>query len=391
MRPRDRRRLQFGLFLWGAGEGLFFYLLPLYVRALGGGATAVGLVVAIQTATAAVVTALAGPITDRFGRRPLIRFSMIVALPGMVIWALAVDWQWLIPGAVLYGASFCGIPAFNSYISSGHDDHVGAFGSIFAFFSLGMIVTPGLGGFVAARFHSFRPVFVFADVLFILSIATIWNIASQPVEPGESLRESARALGANRRLLALCLFLAAMLCAMSMTNSFVSPYLQDIDHLGDAAVGLLASCIPVGEFLMGLALGRINERLGRLPTLLALQVTLGASLVLILTVHAGIALVAAFVLRGSIITAATMLFAFAGNLLPARQQGAGFGLMETAFQAGLMIAAFMGGLLYAGNPSRPFIVSLLLMAALAIVTMLVAPLFDVQPPAATGREARAAR
>ena len=94
-----------------------------------------------------------------------------------------------------------------------------------------------------------------------------------------------RTLGTNRRLWTLCAYLVALLLVMSLTNSFVGPYLQDVDHAGDAVVGLLGACISLGEFLMGLALGRVTERLGRVLTLLTLQAALALSLLLVLTVH----------------------------------------------------------------------------------------------------------
>jgi MFS family permease len=391
MHARDRRRLKLCLFLWGAGEGLFVYLLPLYIRALGGDATAVGLNFAIQFAVAGASTLLAGPAVDRIGQRPLIRASALVAVPGVMIWALAPHWQWMILGTVLFAISFGVIPALNAYVSTGDDDHVGAFGATFAFFSLGMIATPGLGGLIAAHVHSIRAVFAVTLVLYAASIGVVWNITPQPAEPHEPLRTALRAISTNRRLLILCAYLVMLLFVMSMTNSFVGPYLQDVDHAGDAAVGLLGSCISLGEFLMGVSLGRVNDRLGRVRTLVALQAALGLSLLLVLTVHWVPGLAPAFILRGAIITVGTMVIAFVGGVLPARQQGAGFGLMETGFQAGMMVAAYAGGLLYAGGPARPFVVSLALLAVTAIATVVLGPLFAAAPRQVVAEQIHAAR
>src|SRR5437764_15492065 len=84
MQARDRRRLKLCLFLWGTGEGLFVYLLPLYIRSLGGGATAVGLNFAIQFAVAGASTLLAGPPVDRLAPRPLHRATGPAPRPGAV-------------------------------------------------------------------------------------------------------------------------------------------------------------------------------------------------------------------------------------------------------------------------------------------------------------------
>ena len=387
-------RLKACLFLWGAGEGLFIYLLPLYIRTLGGGATAVGLVAAIQAAVAGLSTLLAGPVVDRIGHRPLIRFSALVAFPGVLIWLVSPTWEWMIPGTVLFGASFVVVPALNAYIVAGHHDHVGAFGSTFAFFPLGMLATPAVGGVVAAQFHSIRPVFVLTLVLYALSVWTVWNLTPRPVEPHEPLAKAMRAIATNRHLLVLLAYLLGLLFIMSMTSSFVGPFVQDVDHGSDAAVGILGSCISFGEFALGIALGTINARLGRARTLVVLQVAMALSLAAVLTIHRVPLLAPAFVLRGSIGAAATMVAAFLGGVLPARQQGAGFGLMESALQAGVMGAAYVGGLLYAGGPSRPFLVSLGMLVVTIGATILLAPLFAGMPrtalPSLQEQEARPA-
>jgi MFS family permease len=73
----------------------------------------------------------------------------MVVLPGTLVWAMAPHWQWMIVGTLLWAVSFAGYPAITAYVTASHDDHVGIFGTTFAFFSLGMIVTPGIGGLIA--------------------------------------------------------------------------------------------------------------------------------------------------------------------------------------------------------------------------------------------------
>ena len=121
--------------------------------------------------------------------------------------------------------------------------------------------------------------------------------------------------------------------------------MQNVDRAGGDAVGLLGLWISLGEVLMGVSLGCVNEQLGRVRTLVALRAALGLSLLLVLTVHWVPASAPDFILRGAIITLGTMVIAFVGGVLPARQQGAGFGLMETGFRVGMMAAAYAGGLL----------------------------------------------
>jgi hypothetical protein len=73
-------------------------------------------------------------------------------------------------------------------------------------------------------------------------------------------------------------------------------------------------------------------------------------------------------LRGAIATSANMGLTFVGAILPAQQQGAGFGLLLLAVQAGMMASAYAGGVLYAGGAARPFAVSLALLIVTAAAT-----------------------
>ena len=373
MLPRDLGRLKLSLFLTGAGSGLFLYLLPLYVRALGGNAVDVGIVLAVQAALAALSTSLVGLVADRVGRRLVMRVAALVALPGVAFWIVAPRWEWLIPGAVLYGLSVAGFPAMVAYLSRADDEHVGLFGSVFAYFSLGTIVTPIIGGLIAAQLHSMRPVFALSFVLLAASALTLWDVSPEHRAPHSPGAGGLRALAANRRFVLIVGFHAALLCVMSMTTSYLGPYLQDRDHAGDATVGLLGSCVSLGEFMVGLSLGRLSGRVGRLGAILTLQAALAVSLIALLTVHLTPLLVGPFLLRGVILTASILLFAVVGGTLPSAHRGAGFGIMESSYQVGTMVGASVGGLLYAGGPSRPFQVSLVLLGATMALSALMRP------------------
>jgi len=380
MLSRDLNRLKLSLFLIGCGTGLFLYLLPLYIRALGGNAVSVGIVFAVQAALAAVATSLVGLAADWVGRRLVMRVAALAALPGVALWVVAPRWEWLIPGAVLYGISVAGFPALVAYLSHADEEHVGLFGSVFAFFSLGTIASPIVGGLIAAQLHSMRPVFGLSFVLLAGSALVLWHVTPQARAPHVPGTGGPGALISNRRFVLIVSFHAALICAMSMPTSFLGPFLQDVDHAGDATVGLLGSCVSLGEFLIALSLGRLSGRLGRLGALLLLQAGLILSVAAMLTIHPAALLVGPFMLRGAINAASILLFAVVGGTLPAAQRGTGFGLMESSYQVGTMAGASAGGLLYAGGPSRPFEMSLVLLGMTMILSVMMRPVIAERQP-----------
>src|SRR5258708_33290593 len=67
---RDNRLLAFSLACWGLGEGLFIYIVPLYLRQLGADPVAIGSILAIAAAAVGLGHIPAGYIAGRFWRKP---------------------------------------------------------------------------------------------------------------------------------------------------------------------------------------------------------------------------------------------------------------------------------------------------------------------------------
>jgi predicted MFS family arabinose efflux permease len=279
-----------------------------------------------------------------------------------------------------------GFPVLVAYLSHGDDDQVRLFGAVFAYFSLGTIATPVLGGFLAAHLHSIRPVLGLSLLCLVGACLALWHVTPQPRVRRARGSGGVRALASNRRFLVIGGFHVLLMGTMTLTTNFLGPYLQDVDHASDAAIGLLGTCVSVGEVLSSLSLGRLSAWLGHLGTLLALQAVLSLSLLLLLRVPVVPLLVVPFLMRGVIITSSTLLFALAGGALPAAQRSAGFGLMETSYQVGAMAASYAGGLLYSATPRRPFDVSLVLLGLTMATSVAIRPLLAGRPSTVAAAE-----
>jgi MFS family permease len=118
-------------FLWGSGLGGLFFMAQLLQNGLGYGPLAAGLRLMPWGAVTIIVPALAGPLINRYGERPLI-------VGGMTLHAVAFAWialaaraglpYWeLVPPLVLSGAGFAmSMPATQSAVlTSVAVEHVG--------------------------------------------------------------------------------------------------------------------------------------------------------------------------------------------------------------------------------------------------------------------------
>src|SRR5689334_4385613 len=100
---RDNRLLALSLFTWGLGEGLFIYIQSLYLRELGADPQAIGGILAAVAAAAGLAHILAGMLTDRFGRKPVLLAGWLLGLGSAALMFLARDLQWFVIGLVAYG------------------------------------------------------------------------------------------------------------------------------------------------------------------------------------------------------------------------------------------------------------------------------------------------
>lgn len=92
-----------------------------------------------------------GNLSDRFGRRPVLLFSLLGFGIDYIILALAPDYGWLFVGRIIAGitgASFTTAAAYIADISTA-ETRTKNFGMIGAAFGLGFVIGPALGGLLA--------------------------------------------------------------------------------------------------------------------------------------------------------------------------------------------------------------------------------------------------
>ncbi|GGB24347.1 TCR/Tet family MFS transporter [Puia dinghuensis] len=93
-----------------------------------------------------------GNLSDRFGRRPILLFSLLGFGIDYIILALAPAYGWLFIGRVIAGitgASFTTASAYIADVSTDPSERAKNFGMIGAAFGLGFVLGPALGGVLA--------------------------------------------------------------------------------------------------------------------------------------------------------------------------------------------------------------------------------------------------
>ena len=97
------------------GEGLYFWIFPLYVRSLQADYIQLGIVYSALNGSAALSPLLGGILADRFDRKKIVIAAWIPWVFVPLIYSFAENWQQLIPEAICWGISrFCANHRFRS-------------------------------------------------------------------------------------------------------------------------------------------------------------------------------------------------------------------------------------------------------------------------------------
>jgi MFS family permease len=186
---RNVRVLSAVSFLQDAASELLYPLLPIYLTSvLGAPVAVVGAVEGAAEGAASLTKLAAGPLGDRFARRPLIATGYGMAALGKVMVAAATAWPGVMAGRVVdrLGKGIRGAPR-DALLVADIDD--AARGRVFGFHrtmdTLGAVVGPllGLAGYELLD-HQIAPLLWVAVVPAVLSVALVFLVReSRRIQP----------------------------------------------------------------------------------------------------------------------------------------------------------------------------------------------------------------
>ena len=177
--------LMLNMFIAVGSFGIIIPIIPAYLKEIGQGGTAAGLIIAIFAFAQFLVSPIGGKWTDKYGRRPLINIGLLTLAISMFIFYFA-DSIWLLYLSRAIGGIGCAflIPAIFAYVAdiTTMDQRAKGNSFISASMSLGIVIGPGIGGFLA-DFGLKTPLLVSAVVGLLAFIVSYFTLAeSQEVK-----------------------------------------------------------------------------------------------------------------------------------------------------------------------------------------------------------------
>jgi len=158
------------------GFGIIIPLLPYYAETFGASPVVVGLLFAVFSLCQLAAAPALGDLSDRYGRRPILIFSLLGTVVSFVMLAVAHSVTMLFLARIVDGLSGGNISTARAYVADVTEpkDRARAYGLIGAAFGLGFILGPALSG-VLSRISYTAPIWAAAAVTLVATLmAWFW-------------------------------------------------------------------------------------------------------------------------------------------------------------------------------------------------------------------------
>ena len=158
------------------GFGIIIPLLPFYAESFGASPLVIGLLFAVFSLCQLASAPALGDLSDRYGRRPVLIFSLLGTVISFAMLALAHSIAMLFAARVVDGLSGGNISTARAYVADVTEpkDRARAYGLIGAAFGLGFILGPALSGMLAGISYT-APIWAAAAVTLVATLmAWLW-------------------------------------------------------------------------------------------------------------------------------------------------------------------------------------------------------------------------
>jgi len=269
------------------GFGIIIPIMPFYVEHFGAGGTELGALMATFSVMQFIFSPFWGGMSDRYGRKKIMMVGVIGNALSLVIMGLARNMGTIFAARTMEGMiSAATLPTVMAYISDSttHEERGGGMGVIGAAMGIGMVLGPGMGGWLSV--HSLSLPFFLAASMSFLSLGMIWFVLPESLPNEHRARQVLKFRGPQLSLLWKALFgplgflmVLAFLVNFALANfeGIFGLFADKAYHYGPAQVGSVMMVVGVISSLVQMLLtGPATRRLGEATVI---KLTLVASAV----------------------------------------------------------------------------------------------------------------
>ncbi|MEA3322311.1 MAG: MFS transporter [Bacillota bacterium] len=377
--------LSFNLFIVMVGIGLVIPILPFYIDKFGADARTLGLLVAVFAFMQFLFAPVWGRLSDKIGRKPLITIGLFGFAIAEFIFAYASGLWMLFLSRILAGTFGSALmPTAMAYVSdvTSSEKRGQGMGIMGAAMGLGIVVGPGLGGWLAE--YDLSLPFLVAGVA--ATIAGILSVIILPESYPKHKREmDAKASEGDKRdnqfvtmykaLKSPVGFLLILVFIMSFGlanfQSIFGYYTMERYKYDPSEVGSIILIVGlVGTIVQGVLVGRMTKKFGeeRVVTTALLISSLGFVLMTLATSFTTVLLTTClFFLGNSLLRPSLNSFI---SKLAGNRQGLVMGLNNSFLSLGNVAGPILAGIFFEINIHIPYLFGACIMLFGLIVTKL---------------------
>ena len=333
-------------------------VLSLFAESLGAGPERIGLIVSVSTITGVLLKLPSGALSDIYGRKMLLRIGVVAFGLPPFIYPFISDLNALTALRFVHGlATAIFAPSALATVADLYKERRGAaLGTYTACTQSGSLLGPFLGGWLAHT-AGFSAAFVTAGVFGCIAILIFFSLHLD--EPPPRVRERGLApvmaemgkgflaVARNRKVLITSSTDAAKMVANGALMAFLPLYGLSVG-LNAGQVGLLFSVQAVTSFLSKPVMGRVSDRVGRQPLILAGLLICAATFISM--PHVGsfallLVLSSGFGFGEAVVSSSSA--ALVADSSEFKRLGAGMGMQGTVMDIGHASGPLLAGLLIA--------------------------------------------
>lgn len=355
---RDLKLVVLAMLTWGLGEGIFYIFQPLYLQEFGANPILIGTILGINGLVMALVQIPAGYLADKFGTRPIMRFSWIMGVVATWLMALAPSLGFFVAGLLLYAVTSSVMAPLNAYIQGVRGKwSVGrAVSFTSAAYSFGGIIGPIIGGVVGEAFH-LRTAYYMAGVVFTLSTLIVMFADKQPAAHQQAHTEGEVHLLKNKIFLGMLVLIFLVMFAVTLPQPLAANFLQNQRGLSLSQIGQLGSIAALGSVILMLIFGHVKTGTAMMIGQAGMMIF---SLLIWRSKNLLLYSVGYFFMGGNKLSRA-MTVALVQPIIQAREVGLAFGMVESLNALAFMAAPLAAGALYDWKPASIFSVGLIVL------------------------------
>jgi len=373
---RDIWLICFSNIIGAFGEGLYFWVFPLYVRYLQADYVQLGLVFSALYGVSALAPLPGGLLADRFDRKKILILAWTPWALSPLLYSFAANWTQLIPGTVLWGISVIGVPAANAYIITSVADKkrlASVISFVWSTYSLSYVFAPTVGVYLADMI-GMQWVLRVSAVLTGVATSIFFLLHSQHPRRMNTEKQNGRQSSSGRKtllrkLLVWSCFLTLISFFMGIARPYVPTFLAENVHMSEFLVGLFGSINFVGVTLIGIATGRLGDKWSKSKVISLCLAFYIMSMVPLLLIREPVALLPIAFLYGGSSVSGFLVSSYVGGIAPENKRGLWSSVPQTLSLVASFVAPYVGGYLYTRSPYDAFLVSVGAAPLLAVLAL----------------------